>query len=119
MTTWEDVVCKAKELAEAAGRKATDVAGLAKSKLKIAENEHAIEVTMEALGRLLYESHRNGAELPEETVEELLKQVDELNAENARLQAEIDNSRGKKTCAACGGTNPEDAAYCNKCGKEL
>lgn len=35
------------------------------------------------------------------------------------LQAEIDNSRGKKTCAACGGTNPEDAAYCNKCGKEL
>ena len=119
MTTWEDVVCKAKELAAAAGRKATDVADVAKAKLKIAENERAIEVTMEALGRLLYDSRRNGAELAEDTVTELIAQADELTADNAQLQAQIDNSRGKKTCASCGAANADDAVYCNKCGQQL
>ena len=37
MATWEDVVCKAKELADAAGRKMVDVADLTKQKLKMAE----------------------------------------------------------------------------------
>ena len=118
MAIWEDVICKAKEWVDVASSKATDVADLAKHKIKIAENERSIRVTLEALGGILYESRKDGAEMNEELVTELVAQVDELTAANEQLQAEIDNKCGHKTCA-CGAKNPEGAVYCNICGKEL
>ena len=118
MTTFEEVVCKAKEMATAAGRKALDVADLAKMKLKMLDNEKAIDSTMEALGHLLYDSRVEGAELNEELVGELIAQIKELEAANEQLRAEMDNTRGRKTCER-GTANAEDAAYCSKCGKAL
>ena len=119
MKTWEELVCKAKELGAAAGRKVADVADLAKQKIKIAENEKAISATLEALGRMLFESRHGETALDEAMVSELVRQVEELNAANEELQASIDNSCGKKTCPSCGNTNPSDAVYCNGCGKAL
>ncbi len=119
MKTWEEVVVKAKELATSAGRKAMDVADMAKNKMKMLDNEKAIDSTMEALGHLLYDSRCDGTELNEELVGELIAQVKELEAANEDLRAQMDNSCGKKTCAACGAANAEDAAFCNRCGKEL
>lgn len=119
MKTWEELVNGAKELAAAAGRKASDMADLAKMKLKLAENEKAIETTLAAIGRLLYDARRDEAPLQEDTIEELMGQVDELTAANEQLQASIDNTRSRKTCVACGAANPEGAAFCNKCGKPL
>ena len=119
MKTWEELVCKAKELAGEAGRKVTDVADLAKQKIKIAENEKAIRATLEALGRLLYDNRHGEGELQEEMVAELVAQIDELATANDDLQAAIDNNSGKKTCLACGKANPADATFCNGCGKNL
>ncbi len=118
MTTLEEVVFKAKELASAAGRKALDVADLAKMKMKVLDNEKAIDSTMEALGHLLYDSRVEGSELNEELVGELITQVKDLEAANDDLRAQMDSTRGRKTCE-CGTANAEDATYCSKCGKEL
>ena len=94
------------------------MADLAKQKLKMAENERAIRVTLEALGGMLYDSRKENADLNEELVAELIAQVDELTAANEQLQVEMDNRCGCKTCE-CGAKNPEGAVYCNACGKEL
>ena len=118
MATWEDIVLKAKDLADAAGRKMCDAADLTKQKLKIADNERAIRVALEALGGMVYDSRKEGIEMNEELTAELIAQVDELTAANEQLQAEIDNRRGCKTCR-CGAINPEGSAYCNACGKKL
>ncbi len=119
MKTWEEVVVKAKEVATTAGRKAMDVADLAKAKMKILDNEKAIDSTMEALGHLLFDSRCDGTELNEELVGELIAQIKELEATNDQLRAEMDNTRGKKTCPACGTVNAETAAFCNQCGQSL
>lgn len=118
MATWEDIVLKARDLADAAGRKVNHAAELTANKLLMAENDRAIRVALEALGGLVYESRKEGVELNEELVAELIAQVDELTDANERLQAEMDNRRGCKTCV-CGSKNPENAAFCNACGKEL
>ena len=118
MATWEDIVLKARDLADAASRKVNDVTETAVQKLEIADNERAIRLAIEALGGMLYDSRKEKAELNEELVAELIAQVDELTAANERLQAEIDNRRGCKTCA-CGCKNPENSAFCNACGKKL
>ena len=117
--TWEELVNTAKELANAAGRKATDIADLAKMKLKLAENEKAIEATLAALGRLMYEGCMERREPDDVLVIELVDQVKELEAANEQLRAEIDNNRGRKTCRECGTANPEGASFCNGCGKPL
>ncbi len=119
MKTWEEVVVKAKELAATAGRKAMDVADMAKLKLKMLDNEKAIDSSMEALGHLLYDSRCEDADLNEELVAELIAQIKELEAANEELRAQMDNACGKKTCAECGTVNVADAVYCNRCGKEL
>ena len=118
MTTFEEVLCKAKEMATAAGRKAMDVADLAKMKMKILDNEKAVDSAMEALGHLLYDSRVEGTDLNEELVNELINQIRELEASNDDLRAQMDNTRGRKTCG-CGTANAEDAVYCSKCGKAL
>lgn len=118
MATWEDIVLKARDLADAAGRKVCDAADVTKQKLKIAENERAIRVALEALGGMVYESRKEGIEMNEELTAELVAQVDELTAANEQLQAELDNRRGCKTCA-CGCSNPEYSTFCNACGKKL
>lgn len=118
MATWEDFILKAKDLADAAGRKVNDAADFAAQKMEIAENERGIRLAIEALGGMLYDSRKEYADLNEELVAALIAQVDELTAANERLQAEIDNRRGCKTCA-CGCKNPEGAVFCNACGKEL
>ncbi|MBQ1950268.1 MAG: hypothetical protein II363_01525 [Clostridia bacterium] len=119
MKTWEELVTLAKDMASAAGRKATDIADLAKLKLKLAENEKAVEATLTALGRLFYETRKGSQEPDEDMISELIAQMDELYATGEQLQAEIDVTRGRKTCADCGAANPEGAAYCNCCGKSL
>ena len=118
MATWEDFVLKARDLADAAGRKVCDAADLTKQKIQMAENERGIRLAVEALGGLLYDSRKEGVDLNEELVAELIAQVDELTAANERLQAEIDNRCGYKTCA-CGCKNPEGSSFCNACGKKL
>ena len=119
MKTWEEIFCKAKEIGAAAGRKATDVADLAKLKVRLAENDRAVETTMEALGRLLYDSHHSGSPLNEELAGELYRQADELLAAAEEIQAAIDNNRGNRTCPSCGYRNGSDAQYCCRCGKKL
>ena len=76
MATWEDIVLKARDLADAAGRKVCDAADVTKQKLKIAENERAIRVALEALGGMVYESRKEGIEMNEELTAELVAQVD-------------------------------------------
>ena len=117
MATWEDVVCKAKELADAAGRKVVDVADSTKQKLKIVENERGIRDAMEALGQIYYD-HCKGEGISDELVQALIAQIDEYMAANQRLQAEIDQRNGQRTCS-CGAANPIHASYCNNCGKAL
>ena len=118
MATWESVVSKAKELTESAARKATDIADLAKLKLELADNENAIKTTYEAIGRLTYQAARDGSE-DNDTLAELMKQVDELTVVNAELIDKIDRNRNRKTCSACGTANEESASYCKHCGNSL
>ena len=118
MATWEDIVLKAKDLADAAGRKVGEAAEITKQKLKIAENERGIRLALEAMGGMLYDSCKEGAALNEELLTELMAQVDDLTAANEQLQAEIDNRRGCKTCE-CGVQNPDGSVFCNACGKKL
>lgn len=118
MTTMEEVFCKAKELADTAGKKTGEWVNLGKLKLEAAENERAITAKLEQIGSIAYEAHKNNTDCAE-ALSPLFEEVSALEAKAAELAEKIDELRRTRHCDACGKNNPADAAYCQKCGKEL
>ena len=58
MTTLEDVLYKAKTMAEAAGKKTSDMLEATRLKMEAAEIEKDISATLEGLGRLIYDGRK-------------------------------------------------------------
>ena len=118
MARWEDILISAKGFAVNAGRKMTNMADVAGLKMELSEKERDLRQAMEALGHLLYDSKKDGSQMNEELVADLVKQADVLYKQMGKLQNAIDELCSKKTCT-CGAANPEDAAFCNTCGEKL
>lgn len=118
MANWEEILANAKKLAINAGRKMTDMADVVGLKMELAEKERDLRQVMEALGHLLYDCKKDGCNMSEELVAELIAQADDYYKQIAKLQTALDDLRSRKTCT-CGAINPEDAAYCNACGEKL
>ena len=78
MTTFEDVLYKAKTMAEAAGKKTSDMLEATRLKMEAAEIEKDISATLEGLGRLIYDG-RKAEEDVSVTVDECIVKLDDLN----------------------------------------
>ncbi len=118
MTSFEDVMSKAKSVAETAGKKTADMIDVARLKMQAAEIEKDIASMLEGLGRLVYDS-RNSQEDISAVIESFETKLDERFAELASVRAKIDEFRNKVRCKSCATPNPEDACYCKKCGGKL
>ena len=119
MGTWEEIAYKAKDLTDAAGRKAADLAQSAKLQFRYTENEKIIDEALRAIGQLVYDSWSDADEPDEKTVAELVARVDELTRANADIASEIEHLRGCRLCRSCNAKNPVNARFCLRCGKPL
>ena len=118
MTTVEEVICKAKDFADAAGKKTGELVSLTKLKFEAAEVSRTITMKMEKIGRIVYESRQSG-ENCDATLEALFADVAELEEKADTLAEKIDDLRRTKTCVSCGKNNRSDAAFCQNCGEKL
>ncbi len=116
MTTVEEVISKAKDLADAAGKKTGELVSLTKLKMESIDTQKALSAALEKIGRSVYDAR--GAETQPELAE-LFATAEGLEARAAEIAAKIDELRRTKHCAACGKNNPADAAYCQACGEKL
>lgn len=118
MTTFEDVVSKAKCVAETAGKKTSDFIEVTRLKIQAAEIEKDISSILEGLGRLVYDS-RKAEEDVTSLIDDCVIKVDERSAELNEVRAKIDGYQDLVRCKSCGVLNQEDAVYCKKCGEKL
>lgn len=118
MTTFEDVVSKAKTVAETAGKKTSDFIEATKLKVQAAEIEKDIASMLEGLGRLVYDAHKAGEDVSA-LIEDCSSKLDERQAQLAELREKIDEFKNKVRCRRCGAANAEDAVYCKHCGGKL
>ena len=118
MANWEDVLVSAKDFAINAGRKMTSMADVMGLKMELAEKERDLRQVMEAMGHLLYDSKKDGCDVDDKLISDLVKQADLLYKKIGKLQNAIDELCARKTCT-CGAVNPESATYCNECGEKL
>lgn len=118
MTTVEEILCKAKDIADAAGKKTGELVSFTKLKLEAAETARTIELKMEKIGRIVYESHISGEDCSA-ALEALFADVTELEEKADDLAEKIAELRRSKPCASCGKNNRSDAAFCQNCGEKL
>lgn len=120
MTTVEEVLCKAKDLADAAGKKTGELVNLTKLRMEAAETQKAISDKLEAVGRVIYEAHKQeeGAAAPE-NLEALFTAINALEEKAAEITDKMDELRRTKHCSNCGKNNAADAAFCQGCGQKL
>lgn len=118
MTVMEEVICKAKDLAGAAGKKTGELVSLTKLKFEAAEVARATSNKMEKIGRIVYAARLSG-ENADAALEKLFAEVAELEEQADELAVKIDELRCVKTCPACGKNNRAQAAFCQVCGEKL
>ncbi len=118
MATFEDVLSRAKAVAQAAGRKTEEVVELTKVRMQIADLRREIASIYEGLGRLVYDS-RHTDEPMDELIDACVEELDEQLAALARLEERVMFSKNVVRCPKCGGFNVPDAVFCNQCGEKL
>ena len=118
MGLFEDVVVNAKSAANVVGKKAGQLVDVSKLKISAADLNNEIGKRFEALGRILYNAKKNGTDASA-MVEENITAIDDLYEQLAAINQQLTQLRNKTMCKACGEENPQDAVYCNRCGKKL
>ncbi len=118
MTTFEDLLLKAKDTADAVGQKTTELAEVVRLKTKLAGVRRELAATFEGMGRLVYDSQKSG-----EDVSELLtsatQRVKKLESQQKKLEDALCRYNKAVRCPHCEEIVPETSAYCNRCGQKL
>lgn len=118
MTTFEDILCKAKNVAESAGKKTNDLVEMTKLKMAAAETEKDIASTLEGLGRLVYDGKKAGEDVSA-MIDECIGRVDELTEKLEGIREKILEYKNAVRCSQCGVVNTDDSDFCKKCGARL
>ena len=118
MSAFDDVVDKAKDIAETAGKKAEKVVEVSKLKLRVSQINSEAKKAYEKLGSAVYHMKKANYE-DEGLIASVVEEVDELYAERAKIEARLASLKNQVICDTCGAKNPEDAVYCVKCGSRL
>lgn len=118
MTTFEDILAKARDMVGSVKDKTGEIVDKTKLKMAIADLEKKLAATFEGIGRLVYDAETAGEEI-EELKADAFDTVKELQTELAALQTKLYDLEGVSCCNACGAPNEKDATFCKKCGKPL
>ena len=118
MTTFEDILAKARDIVGSVKDKTDEIVDKTKIKLAIGDLEKKLTATFEGIGRLVYDAETSGEDIAQLKAD-AFETVQELQAEIAKMQARLYDLEGVFCCEACGAPNEKDAAFCKKCGKAL
>lgn len=90
------------------------------SKLKFAQNdiEKKMNDVYAAIGKYVYEQHREGVEFTD-VVGENCSVLDELNDELKEIKVQIADVKNSVICSECENLNSAENLYCAKCGAKL
>lgn len=118
MGAFEDVVMKAKNAADIAGKKTGELVEITRLRLNVSELEERIRSQYQELGKTVYNAAKDHTDCTD-YVHEKSEAIDRLFAELTKLNEKISELKNEKKCASCGAVNPQEAVYCQKCGTKL
>ncbi|MBO4431996.1 MAG: zinc-ribbon domain-containing protein [Clostridia bacterium] len=118
MEFFDDAISKTKEVFETVSQKTGEVITTEKQKFDIASLKSKREKDFAALGKLYYKALSDDDNAPEDA-KVIIEAIKAKNAEIERLFNEIQKTKNKKTCPACGASIDNNSVFCNICGAKL
>ncbi len=118
MDILDNVLEKAKAIANMASKKTGKVVEISKIKLDSLQTNSEIKACYEKLGNAVYSMAKADYENPE-LIANIIEEIDELIEHLDDNQDKISNIKAYRTCECCDNRNPLDATYCSKCGNKL
>lgn len=109
---------RAKEVANAAGKKTGSAVELSKLKLQIMQLRSQIQSTYERIGILVYEQQKTGTDNGE-IIAVCIKEIDDYLVRINEINCSISFIKDGVKCPACGTGNDMDQRYCKKCGSSM
>lgn len=113
-----DAAAALREGTSAAERRAGGVLSRLRLEREIHDLQEEIGLQMQAVGEMMYASHR-GRPADSGQVQEILEYVDGLHEEMEAHRRELETLRGLVICSGCGEGNSAGSLYCQNCGKPL
>lgn len=118
MSRLDDLLIKAKDLANAAGNKAQEMAELTKLRLQAAQLRSDLDANYLKMGEIVYELKKADTE-NEDLIAMCIAEIDAQHRELEELNQKIDDLKNEVKCPECMASNPKDALYCSRCGAAL
>lgn len=120
MGLFEDVVVNTKSVVNVVGKKAGQIVDISKLRISAADLNNEISKRFEVLGRMVYDSKKAESESnSEELVSECITAIDDLYEQLDAVNEQLIQLKNKQICKNCGGENPQEAVFCNRCGSKL
>jgi hypothetical protein len=118
MGTFEDVVFKAKSVADAAGKKTVELVEITKLSLAISDAKKKIDKIFCEMGKIIYDAVKDDSDCTDEIKAKALIVDDHIVMLN-QLNEKLAHIKCMKKCAACCADNQKVSVYCHKCGAKL
>ncbi len=108
----------AESAARQVGQKTGDTLEMAKLNMKIFDLNTEIGLSMREIGTIVYDTH-TGKVTDENALSEIIKSVDEKNAEIESYRAKLAEFKKSVICPVCSETCSKGDTFCKKCGAKL
>lgn len=115
---FDDLVLKAKDFADAAGKKTADLYEISRYKYECIKLNGELRGLYEQLGSSVYSMEKGGYR-NEELIEALCEEIDENLDRLKAINALIADKKNLAICPVCGAKNAVDNSYCAKCGSKM
>jgi len=97
-------------------QKAKELSEVSNLNSQLGRDESIVRSSIDELGRLYFEQHRDEVE---SAYPEIVKRIDDANADIARIKQEILKAKGLQLCPKCGNDVPVGVKFCPSCGNEM
>ena len=114
---FNDIIEKAKELAQTAGEKSQEFYQVSKLKLEISELKMKREKNFASIGKQFYEAKKADEQQPD--FEAIIEEIDLLNADIEEKKDLISSIKQTVRCESCGADIASDDPFCPKCGTSV
>lgn len=119
MAALDDLMHKAKELADTVGKATGELVDDSRMKLQELKLSSELKDAYERLGSVTYDGIKAGAQ-NQALVDLVVGEIDAIRQSLETLRsAKAAPETGEKYCPQCGTTNNKDSVYCSRCGAPL
>ena len=112
----EKIISEIKNAADKVAKKSNEIYEFSKVKLNIANIKSEIINNYKLLGKTVYEVQKNELSDDADRIEEIIKNIDELNEKLTELLSVLSTYKNEKICPKCNKNTDKDTLFCPACG---